>query len=82
MHTGCMKQERENPNEIEGKQALFVVNLEAEKMMGEVYEGMLFDIGYADGITPVLAIPQKTCAQWHKSRIGCAIPYKALLVIA
>ena len=54
-----MKQERQNPKEIEGKQALFVVNLEPKKMMGEVSEGMLFDIGYADGITPVLAVPEK-----------------------
>ena len=54
-----LKQERENPKEIEGRQALFVVNLEPRKMMGEVSEGMLFDIGYSDGITPVLAIPEK-----------------------
>jgi tRNA-binding protein len=54
-----MKQERQNPKEIEGKQALFVVNLEPKKMMGEISEGMLFDIGYADGITPVLAMPEK-----------------------
>ena len=54
-----IKQEREDPKEIEGKQALFVLNLEARKMMGEVSQGMLFDIGYADGITPVLAGPEK-----------------------
>ena len=54
-----MKREREDPKEIEGKQALFVVNLEPRKMMGEVSEGMLFDIGYADGLTPVLAMPEK-----------------------
>ncbi len=53
-----MKQERPNPEELEGRQALFVVNLEPRKMMGEVSEGMLFDIGYADGITPVLAVPE------------------------
>jgi len=53
-----MKQERENPREIEGRQALFVVNLEPKKMMGEMSEGMLFDIGYADGVTPALAIPE------------------------
>jgi len=53
-----MKQERKNPKEVEGKQALFVVNLEPKKMMGEVSEGMLFDIGYADGVTPVLAVPE------------------------
>ena len=54
-----MKQEREDPKEIEGKQALFVVNLEPRKLMGEVSEGMLFDLGYPDGLTPVLAIPEK-----------------------
>jgi tRNA-binding protein len=54
-----MKQERQQPKEIEGKQALFVVNLEQKQMMGEVSEGMLFDIGYADGIIPELAIPEK-----------------------
>lgn len=54
-----MKQERDQPKEIEGKQALFVVNLEPRKMMGEVSEGMLFDIGYADGLRPVLAVPEK-----------------------
>jgi methionine--tRNA ligase beta chain len=53
-----MKQERENPKEIEGKQALFVINLEPKKMRGQVSEGMLFDIGYADGIRPVLAVPE------------------------
>jgi tRNA-binding EMAP/Myf-like protein len=54
-----MRKERENPWEIEGKQALFVVNLEPKKMFGEVSEGMLFDIGYADGIVPVLAVPER-----------------------
>ena len=38
---------------------MFLVNLEPRKMMGELSEGMLFDIGYADGITPVLALPEK-----------------------
>ena len=54
-----MKQERKRPREIEWKQALFVVNLEPRKMMGEVSEGMLFDIGYADGLRPVLAMAEK-----------------------
>ena len=53
-----MKQERANPREIEGKQALFVVNLEPRKMMGQLSEGMLLDIGYADGLAPVLACPE------------------------
>jgi len=53
-----MKQERDDPTEIEGMQALFVVNLEPKKMMGEMSEGMLFDIGYGNGILPVLAVPE------------------------
>ena len=54
-----MKQERQDPREIEGCQALFLVNLEPKQMAGEVSEGMLLDIGYADGITPVLAVPEE-----------------------
>jgi tRNA-binding protein len=54
-----LKQERADPKEIEGRQALFVVNLEPRRMMGELSEGMLFDIGYADGITPVLSVPER-----------------------
>jgi tRNA-binding protein len=53
-----MKQERANLREIEGKQALFVVNLEPRKMRGVLSEGMLFDIGYADGVKPALATPE------------------------
>jgi len=53
-----IKQEREDPKEIEGKQALFVVNLPERKMAGEVSQGMLFDIGYSDKITPCLAVPE------------------------
>jgi len=53
-----LKLERHDPTEIVGKQALFVVNLTPRKLRGAVSEGMLFDIGYADGITPVLAIPE------------------------
>jgi|SRR5215469_10398875 len=53
-----IKKERSNPCELEGKQALFVLNLEPRKMGGEVSEGMLFDIGYADGVRPALAMPE------------------------
>ncbi len=55
-----MKGERDDLKEIEGRQALFVVNLAPKKMAGEISEGMLFDIGYADGIIPVLAQPENT----------------------
>jgi len=54
-----IKKERENPREIEGRQALFVLNLEPRKMAGEISEGMMFDIGYADGVTPVLSVPER-----------------------
>ena len=54
-----MRKERENPHEIEGKQALFVVNVEPRRMAGEFSEGMLFDIGYADKIKPALALPER-----------------------
>jgi tRNA-binding protein len=53
-----MKQERANVQEIVGRQALFVVNLEPRRIRGVVSEGMLFDIGYADGVTAVLAVPE------------------------
>ena len=54
-----MKQERANTQEIVGMQALFVVNLDPKRMAGEVSQGMLFDIGFADEITPVLAVPER-----------------------
>jgi tRNA-binding protein len=54
-----MKQEREDRKQIEGMQTLFVINLEPRKIMGEVSEGMLLDIGYSDGIKPVLAVPEE-----------------------
>ncbi len=53
-----IKKERQNPEEIKGVQALFIVNLEPRKIMGEFSEGMLFDIGYADGLKPALAVPE------------------------
>ena len=53
-----IKKERANPLEIEGKQALFVLNLPERKMAGEISQGMLFDIGYSDGIKPCLAVPE------------------------
>ncbi|MDA4130379.1 MAG: tRNA-binding protein [Thaumarchaeota archaeon] len=54
-----MKKERIDVQEICGKQALFVVNLKPRKIMGEISEGLLFDIGFADGINPALAVPER-----------------------
>jgi len=53
-----IKQERENPKENENQQALFVVNQPERKMAGETSQGMLFDIGYADGVARCLAMPE------------------------
>jgi len=55
-----IKQERPDASELVGRQTLFVVNLEPRKMMGELSEGMLFDIGYEDGVRPALAVPERT----------------------
>jgi len=54
-----MKQERVNAAELIGRQTLFVVNLEPKQMAGETSEGMLLDIGYADGLLPALALPER-----------------------
>ena len=54
-----LRKERPDLKAIEGKQALFVVNLKPKKMLGELSEGMLFDIGYSDGINPVFAVPER-----------------------
>jgi tRNA-binding protein len=54
-----MKKERDVVEEIVGKQALFVVNLPPRTMAGETSEGMLFDIGYPDGVKPALAVPER-----------------------
>ncbi|MGZ7032574.1 MAG: tRNA-binding protein [Thermoanaerobaculia bacterium] len=53
-----LKRERADVSVLIGRQALFVVNLEPKTIAGELSEGMLFDLGYADGIVPVLAIPE------------------------
>ena len=54
-----MKAERADSREVVGLQALFVVNLEPKRIAGEVSEGMLFDVGFADGLRPVLAVPER-----------------------
>jgi tRNA-binding protein len=54
-----LKTERADPREIIGKQALFVVNLPPRNMKGILSEGMLFDLGYADGLIPALAMPER-----------------------
>ena len=54
-----MKRERADPSEVVGRQALFVVNLPPRRLAGRISEAMLFDIGHADGLVPVLAVPER-----------------------
>ena len=54
-----LRQERPDLAVLVGRQALFVVNLEPRTMAGQPSEGMLFDIGYADGLPPALAVPER-----------------------
>ena len=54
-----LRKERDDPSALAGRQALFVVNLEPRRMAGEMSEGMLFDLGYADGLLPALAVPER-----------------------
>ena len=53
-----IRTERPSLDAIVGRQALFVVNLEPKKIRGHVSEGMLFDIGFADGLRPAFAVPE------------------------
>ena len=62
-----LRGERADPKaEIEGRQALFVVNLPARRIAGEISEAMLFDIGCADS----LILPR--CLRYRKSRCQMA----------
>src|SRR5690349_4349207 len=54
-----LRLERDDLSVLIGQQALFVVNLEPRTMAGERSEAMLFDIGYADGLPPALAVPER-----------------------
>jgi tRNA-binding protein len=53
-----IRKERPDPQTLVGRQALFIVNLPPKVMAGVESQGMLFDLGYADGLTPVLAVPE------------------------
>ena len=53
-----IRTERPSLDAIVGSQALFVVNLPVKKIRGHVSEGMLFDIGFADGLRPAFAVPE------------------------
>ena len=52
--------ERQAPQHLVGTQTLFVLNIPPKVMAGVTSEGMLFDVGYADGLVPCLMIPERT----------------------
>lgn len=53
-----IRTERPSLDAIVGRQALFVVNFHPKTIRGHVSEGMLFDIGFADGLRPAFAVPE------------------------
>lgn len=71
-----LKKERSDPASLAGRQALFVVNLAPRKMAGLLSEGMLFDIGYADGIVPVLATPEAPVPEGTRAGQGATAVHR------
>ncbi|HEY2433243.1 MAG TPA: DinB family protein [Vicinamibacterales bacterium] len=53
-----IRTERPSLDAIVGRQCLFVVNLAPRTIRGQLSEGMLFDIGFADGLRPAFAQPE------------------------
>ena len=53
-----IRTERPSLAAVVGAQALFVINLPPKTIRGQVSEGMLFDVGFADGLRPAFARPE------------------------
>ena len=53
-----IRSERPSLDALVGAQALFVINLPPKTIRGQLSEGMLFDIGFADGLRPAFAQPE------------------------
>ena len=53
-----LREVREDYKSVEGKQALFLVNLAPRKIMGIESHGMLVTLGYDDGIADTLLFPE------------------------
>jgi tRNA-binding protein len=53
-----IRTERVPLDAVVGAQALFVVNLPPKTIRGHLSEGMLFDVGFADGLRPAFARPE------------------------
>lgn len=53
-----IRTERLSLSDVVGVQALFAVNLPPKTIRGQLSEGMLFDVGFADGLRPAFARPE------------------------
>lgn len=53
-----IRTERPSLAALAGTQALFVVNLPPKTIRGQLSEGMIFDVGFADGLRPAFAQPE------------------------
>ena len=53
-----LREVREDYKTVEGKQALFLVNLAPRKIMGIESHGILVTLGYDDGIADTLLFPE------------------------
>lgn len=54
-----MRKERDDLGALVGVRTLFLINLEPKPMAGEMSEGMIVDVGYADGIKPALLLTER-----------------------
>jgi tRNA-binding protein len=54
-----IKQEREDVQSVVGLQTAFVLNLEPRAIRGQLSEGMVLDVGYADGLLPAFLLPER-----------------------
>jgi tRNA-binding EMAP/Myf-like protein len=53
-----LQQERQDLAALKGRQTLFLLNVAPRRMAGVESQGMLFDLGHADGLRPALAVPE------------------------
>jgi methionine--tRNA ligase beta chain len=51
--------ERLEPQALVGRQTLFALNVAPRTMAGVESQGVLFDVGHADGLLPVLVVPER-----------------------
>jgi tRNA-binding protein len=54
-----IREERLDPRELIGRQALFYYNVPGKRIHGELSEAMLCDVGHADGIRPAFLQPER-----------------------